>query len=101
MLFNSLDFAIFLPIVFVLYWFVTQRSLRLQNLFLLIASYLFYAWWDYRFLVLIAVSTVVDFWVGKALADQSKKQIRRYLLYLSLTVNLGLLGFFKYYNFFN
>ena len=100
MLFNSLDFAIFLPIVFVLYWFVTQRSLRLQNLFLLIASYLFYAWWDYRFLVLIAVSTVVDFWVGKALADQSKKQIRRYLLYLSLTVNLGLLGFFKYYNFF-
>ena len=65
MLFNSIDFAIFLPIVFVLYWFVTNRNLKLQNAFLILVSYIFYGWWDWRFLSLIAFSSVVDFLVGQ------------------------------------
>jgi alginate O-acetyltransferase complex protein AlgI len=60
MLFNSLDFAIFLPIVFILYWFITQRNLTLQNALIVIASYVFYGWWDWRFLSLIVFSTLVD-----------------------------------------
>lgn len=100
MLFNSIDFVIFLPIVFILYWFVTNRSLKLQNLFLLIASYVFYGWWDWRFLTLIIFSSLIDFTIGKTLG-QSKSQVKRKsLLILSLTVNLGLLGVFKYFNFF-
>ena len=64
MLFNSPEFLLFLPIVFGLYWFVTQRNLKAQNLLLLVASYVFYGWWDWRFLGLIALSTIVDFLVG-------------------------------------
>jgi D-alanyl-lipoteichoic acid acyltransferase DltB (MBOAT superfamily) len=100
MLFNSIDFVIFLPIVFLLYWFVTNHNLKLQNLFLLIASYVFYGWWDWRFLSLIIFSSFIDFSIGKALGKTSKKSKRKTLLLLSLTVNLGLLGVFKYYNFF-
>ncbi len=72
MLFNSIDFAIFLPIVFAFYWFVTSKNLKLQNLLILAASYLFYGWWDWRFLSLILLSTIVDFIVGKKL--ELKKQ---------------------------
>jgi D-alanyl-lipoteichoic acid acyltransferase DltB (MBOAT superfamily) len=61
MLFNSLEFALFLPVVFICYWFITVHDLRLQNLLLLIASYFFYAWWDYRFLSLLAFSTILDY----------------------------------------
>ena len=100
MLFNSIDFAIFLPIVFIIYWFVTNRNLKLQNLFVVSASYVFYGWWDWRFLSLILFSTVVDFCVGLALAKQKKKSRRKMLLLVSILVNLGFLGFFKYYNFF-
>ena len=64
MLFNSFEFAIFLPIVFLLYWFVFNRQVKLQNAFLLIVSYIFYGWWDWRFLLLIAFSTTLDYWVG-------------------------------------
>ena len=64
MSFNSLDFAIFLPIVFLLYWFVTQKNLTLQNALIVVASYVFYGWWDWRFLSLIIFSTVVDYNVG-------------------------------------
>ncbi|MDF9799967.1 alginate O-acetyltransferase complex protein AlgI [Catalinimonas alkaloidigena] len=100
MLFNSLDFAIFLPIVFILYWFITSKSLRLQNVLLLVASYLFYGWWDWRFLSLIAFSTLVDFTVGIALEKQKDHFKRKALLWTSILVNLGFLGVFKYYNFF-
>lgn len=100
MLFNSIDFLFFLPIVFILYWFVTKRSLQLQNILIVIASYVFYAWWDYRFLILIALSTVVDFFVAKQLAVATNQKKRKGLLLASLVFNLGLLAFFKYFNFF-
>jgi len=100
MLFNSFLFLAFLPTVFILYWFVFNKSNSIQNLFLLIVSYVFYGWWDYRFLALILFSTVVDFFVAKALSKTEQKNKRKYLLWLSLGVNLGLLGFFKYFNFF-
>ncbi len=100
MLFNSLDFAIFLPIVFVLYWFVTNRALKLQNMLIVVASYVFYGWWDWRFLSLIVFSTLIDFSIGKRLGVESKERNRKYLLYASIILNLGFLGFFKYYNFF-
>ena len=100
MLFNSLDFAIFLPIVFILYWFVTNRNLRLQNLLIVIASYVFYGWWDWRFLSLILFSTLVDYSVGRKLKVEQDSGRRKLLLWLSILVNLGFLGFFKYYNFF-
>lgn len=100
MLFNSIDFAVFLPIVFILYWFVTRRNLRLQNLLVVLASYLFYGWWDWRFISLIVISTVVDFTVGIRLARETTPFRRKALLFTSVFVNLGLLGFFKYFNFF-
>ena len=99
MLFNSLEFGIFLIVVFLLYWLVFNRSLRLQNIFLLVASYFFYGWWDWRFLILIFISSCTDYWVGNAMA-RSEGQKRKWLLWLSLAINLGMLGFFKYYNFF-
>lgn len=100
MLFNSIDFAIFLPIVFVFYWFVVNRNLKLQNLLIVAASYIFYGWWDWRFLSLIFFSTIVDYIVGLRLLKQEGKIKRRLLLWTSIFVNLGFLGFFKYYNFF-
>lgn len=100
MLFNSIDFAIFLPIVFALYWFVANKNLQLQNLLIVVASYLFYGWWDWRFLSLIVFSSFVDFYVGKSLLKTPEINKRKLLLYLSIFINLGFLGFFKYYNFF-
>lgn len=100
MLFNSIDFAIFLPIVFILYWFVSNNNLKLQNLLVVVASYLFYGWWDWRFLSLIIFSTAVDYSVGLGLLKQKNQTKRRILLWTSILVNLGFLGFFKYYNFF-
>ena len=100
MLFNSIDFAIFLPIVFVLYWFVAKGSYKYQNIILVLASYVFYGWWDWRFLFLILFSSVVDYTIGLKLAEEHKAKQRKILLLISVFVNLGLLGFFKYYNFF-
>ena len=100
MLFNSIDFAIFLPIVFLLYWFVANKNLKLQNFLIVAASYLFYGWWDWRFLSLIFFSTLVDYFVGLRLLKQENQIKRKMLLWTSILVNLGLLGFFKYYNFF-
>jgi D-alanyl-lipoteichoic acid acyltransferase DltB (MBOAT superfamily) len=74
MLFNSVDFGIFLPIIFILYWFVANHNLRLQNLLIVAASYFFYGCWDWRFLTLIIFSTVIDFWVGLKL---SKEEIEK------------------------
>lgn len=100
MLFNSIDFAIFLPIVFILYWFVLNKNLRLQNFLIVIASYVFYGWWDWRFLTLIIFSSLVDFFVGLNLKNQQNNKKRKLLLWTSIIVNLGFLGIFKYYNFF-
>lgn len=100
MLFHSIDFAIFLPIVFTLYWFVTNKNLKLQNLLIVIASYVFYGWWDWRFLSLIVFSTIIDYTVGRQLRTEENQLKRRILLWTSILVNLGFLGFFKYYNFF-
>lgn len=100
MFFNSIDFAIFLPIVFILYWFVCNKNLRLQNSLIVVASYVFYGWWDWRFLSLILFSTVVDYTVGVLLKTEDNQSKRKLLLWTSILVNLGFLGFFKYYNFF-
>ena len=100
MLFNSFEFAAFLPIVFLIYWFVVNKNLKAQNAFLLLASYVFYGWWDWRFLGLIAFSSLVDYFLGIALDEEREERKRKMLLGASLLVNLGLLGTFKYYDFF-
>ena len=100
MLFNSLDFAIFLPIVFTLYWAIGHKNIKWQNAFIVIASYVFYGWWDYRFLSLILFSTLVDYTIGLSLKNSDKPVTRKALLWISIIVNIGFLGFFKYYNFF-
>ena len=100
MFFNSLDFAIFLPIVFILYWFVCNNNLKSQNFLIVAASYVFYGWWDWRFLSLILFSTIVDYSVGRGLLKQENLTKRKVLLWISILVNLGFLGVFKYYNFF-
>jgi len=100
MLFNSIEFVIFLPMVFMLYWFVANRSVQGRNLLVIAASYVFYGWWDWRFLSLIILSSVVDFAVGRQLGSTENERQRRSLLTISVLLNLGLLGFFKYYNFF-
>jgi len=100
MLFNSIDFAIFLPIVFGLYWFVAHKNLKLQNALIVVASYFFYGLWDWRFLSLILFSTLVDYGVGLALNKEKHQTKRLLLLWTSILVNIGFLGFFKYYNFF-
>ena len=98
MFFNSIDFAIFLPVVFVLYWFVTNKNLELQNFLIVAASYFFYGWWDWRFLSLILFSTLVDYSVGRKLKVEENQTNRKVLLWISILVNLGFLGFFKYLN---
>ena len=100
MLFNSLIFPVFLILVFVLYWLLQKGPLRLQNFLLVVASYVFYGWWDWRFLSLIFFSSVVDYTAGLLMERTTDDRRRKLLLGLSLTTNLGLLGFFKYYGFF-
>ncbi len=100
MLFNSIEFALFLPVVFVLYWFVFNKTLKAQNLLLLGASYFFYASWDYRFLFLLMFSTFLDYFTGLKMASANSVRMRKFWFWLSITVNLGFLGAFKYYNFF-
>jgi alginate O-acetyltransferase complex protein AlgI len=100
MLFNSIDFAVFLPIVYALYWFLNRKEVWLQNLLIVLSSYVFYGWWDWRFLSLILLSTLVDYYVGLRLQKTNEEKVRRLLLALSVGTNLGLLGFFKYFNFF-
>ncbi len=100
MFFNSLHFAIFLPIVFVLYWFVTNKNLKLQNILLLVSSYFFYACWDWRFLFLLIFSTLLDYYTGIKMCDAKNQASKKFWFWLSISVNLGFLGVFKYYNFF-
>ena len=120
MLFNSIEFAIFLPVVFLLYWFVFGYALRKcsrqvwwQNLFVLAASYLFYGWWDWKFLLLIALTTLCSYGSGLLIARQtareeqismgggkSSRRIKTFWLWANILLNLGILGLFKYYDFF-
>lgn len=98
MVFNSLIFLVFFLVVYGLYRVMPHRG---QNLLLLVSSYFFYGWWDWRFLSLIFISTVVDYWAGLAIehADENARR-RKIALWISLVSNLGILGFFKYFNFF-
>jgi alginate O-acetyltransferase complex protein AlgI len=98
--FNSIDFAVFLTIVFILYWTIARNSLIRQNIVLLVASYFFYGWWDWRLLFLIVFISTFNYFSGIGISKQKKEHQRKFLLILSLFINLGLLGFFKYYNFF-
>ncbi|GAA5026427.1 O-acyltransferase [Marivirga lumbricoides] len=100
MLFNSFEFALFLPLSFLLYWFVFKKHLKAQNFFLLAISYLFYGWWDWRFLSLIAFSSLVDFIAGQQIEKSNTKARKKLFLWISICTNLGFLGFFKYFNFF-
>jgi len=98
MLFNSIEFGIFLPLVFLFYWLL-KNSRQSQNVLLLVASYIFYGWWDWRFLSLICFSSIVDYTIGIGLNSDNEKK-RKSLLWTSIIVNLGILAIFKYYNFF-
>ena len=100
MLFNSFSFAVFLPIVFALYWFVANKNLKLQNILLLAASYFFYACWDYRFMFLLIFSTFLDYSTGIQMHRAKSAQLKKFWFWLSISINLGFLGIFKYYNFF-
>lgn len=100
MLFNSLPFVIFLPVVFLLYWSLQKAPLRFQNLFIIMASYFFYGWWDWRFLSLIIVSSATDYFAGLLIHSSRTDGRRKGILLASLAVNLGILAFFKYFNFF-
>ena len=98
MLFNSFEFLLFLPVVFTLYW-LNRRKLLVQNSILVLASYFFYGWWSFSFLGLLFVSTVLDYTYGFLVAGSSKVRAK-FFLGLSVVNNLGILGIFKYYNFF-
>ena len=107
MLFNSFEYLIFLPIVFLLYWFVfdyalskCKHQLLLQNLFIVVASYIFYGWWDWRFLILIAITTVLSFLSGIGIEKAPTRQGKKAVMIANIIVNLGILGVYKYYDFF-
>jgi D-alanyl-lipoteichoic acid acyltransferase DltB (MBOAT superfamily) len=100
MFFNSLAFAIFLPIVFFLYWFVFNKTKSTQNALLIVASYYFYSCWDWRFLFLLVFSTFLDYYTGIQIEKGKSEKSRKFWFWLSIIVNLGFLGIFKYYNFF-
>jgi alginate O-acetyltransferase complex protein AlgI len=99
MLFNSFEFFLFLPVVFVLYWFVFQHKVRAQNLLILLASYFFYGWWSWKFMAMLMLSTALDYAYGFWVASPDRKKAKVFL-WLSIINNLGILGVFKYYNFF-
>ena len=100
MLFNSIGFAFFLPLIFFLYWFATNQHLKKQNVLLLLSSYFFYACWDYRFLFLLIFSTLLDYYTGLKMNAVQTNRGRKFWFWLSILVNLSFLGAFKYYNFF-
>jgi D-alanyl-lipoteichoic acid acyltransferase DltB (MBOAT superfamily) len=100
MLFNSTTFFVFLVIIFFVFWKTFKYSQRLGNLVLLIGSYIFYGWWDWRFLVLIIISSAADFLIGAGIHRSVDKRDRKLLLAASIFINLGMLFFFKYFNFF-
>jgi alginate O-acetyltransferase complex protein AlgI len=100
MLFNSIQFAVFLPVVFILYWFIAKKNLRVQNVLLLVASYVFYGWWDWRFLCLLILMATANYIIGIGIGDSKGKRAGRVWFIAGLIINLGVLGVFKYFNFF-
>ena len=100
MFFNSLGFAVFLPIVFLLYWFVFSKTKDLQNAFLVVVSYYFYSCWDWRFLFLLLFSTLLCYFTGIKIEKSTQDRERKFWFWLSIVFNFGFLGIFKYYNFF-
>ena len=100
MLFNSIGFAIFLPIVFVIYWFVTGKNLVIQNLFFLFAGYIFYSWWDWRFLFILVIISILNYLIGINIDKTENDRNRKVWFTVGLIINIGVLGVFKYYNFF-
>jgi len=100
MLFNSLEFALFLPLVFLLYWYGLNRNLKLQNLFIVVASYIFYGWWDKTFLLLIAFTTLCSYLSGIWITDAPSRKVAKMISVGNILLNLGVLGVYKYYNFF-
>lgn len=100
MFFNSLQFALFLPIVFVLYWFVFSKTKTAQNIFLVVASYVFYACWDWQLLFLLLFSTLLCYFSGLQIEKSIAEKSRKFWFWLAVIFNLGFLGIFKYYNFF-
>ena len=99
MLFNSLEYLIFLPLVFTVYWLL-NKSLKFQNLFILIASYIFYGCWDEKFLLLIAFTTLCTFISGILIERSKIHKVKKIVLIVNIILNLGILGLFKYYDFF-
>lgn len=100
MLFNSVSFLLFLPITFFIYWFIGRFGLKIQNLFILLISYFFYASWDWRFLFLLIFSTLLDYYTGIKMNDAPTPQRKKFWFWLSICINVGFLGVFKYFNFF-
>ncbi len=100
MLFNSASFAVFFPIVYLIYWGLSKKNFRYQNILLLVSSYYFYANWDWRFLFLLIFSTGLDFFTGAKIHCAHSKNARLTWLWISIVINLGFLGVFKYFNFF-
>lgn len=88
MLFNSIDFALFLPIVFALYWYLKKKGLKYQNLLLLVASYFFYACWDWRFMFLLLFSTLLDFFTGLKMEGSNSVKNRKFWFWISIIINL-------------
>ena len=100
MFFNSFHFAIFLPIVFLLYWFIANKSKNYQNYILILASYYFYSCWDWRFLFLLIFSTLLDYFSAIQIENSTTPLSRKFWLWFCVSINIGFLGVFKYYNFF-
>lgn len=101
MVFNSVSFLIFFALFFHLYWWINNKgSVKWRNIYLIIASYIFYGWWDWRFLGLIAISSLADYIIGIKISTAQSRHLRKSLLIASISINLGILGFFKYFNFF-
>ena len=100
MLFNSFEFLLFLPIVFGLYWLV-GKSHRWQNITVFIASYVFYAWWDWRFCFLLLFTSLMTYFIGLGIEQsEGKRKLQKWLSATNIIVNIGILGIFKYFNFF-
>jgi alginate O-acetyltransferase complex protein AlgI len=101
MLFNSIEYLLFLPIVVILYWWLNKKALLYQNTFLLLMSYLFYGMWNWKFLFLLVFSTLLDYYSAIKIEQSQSKRRKKFWLILSVGINLGFLGVFKYFNFFS
>src|ERR1700739_720366 len=100
MLFNSIDFVCFFTLFFILYWHIFNRSLKLQNLLILVGSYVFYAWWDWHFLFLLIGSSLVTYFIGISFCKTKNEKLRKMLFFMGILQGLGTLFYFKYFNFF-